>query len=84
MCSLLGNLKKIKEFNVGHGVRKHDHFVKAVLYQSWVGRLFFLGLVIVINVHIDGNILGILALIYTLLTINIIINMYINNNNKKM
>ena len=35
MCSLLGNLKK---FNVGHGARKHDHFVGAVLYQSWVGR----------------------------------------------
>ena len=38
MCSLLGNLKKIKEFNVGHGARKHDHFVGAVLYQSWVVR----------------------------------------------
>ena len=38
MCSLLGNQKN-KEFNVGHGARKHDHFVRVVLCQSWVGRL---------------------------------------------
>ena len=36
MCSLLGNIY-IKEFNVGHGARKHDHFVRAV-FVSFVGE----------------------------------------------
>ena len=37
-------------------------------------------MVIAINVHIDGNILGILPLLCTLMTINIVINMHINDN----
>ena len=41
-------------------------------------------MVIAINVHTDGNILGILPLICTLMTIKIVIKMYINDNITKI